>query len=44
MPCGLEDIEISSLARELGGGAPADLMERARAAVAAAFAAHWDAP
>jgi len=44
VPCGLEGIEISSLARELGGGAPEDLMERARAAVAAAFAAHWDAP
>jgi lipoyl(octanoyl) transferase len=43
VPCGLADIEISSLARELGGGAPADLEQRARAAVAAAFAAHWDA-
>ena len=29
--------------RELGGDPPPDLMERARAAVAAAFAAHWDA-
>ena len=44
VPCGLADVEISSLARELGGGAPADLSERARTAVAAAFAAHWDAP
>jgi lipoate-protein ligase B len=44
VPCGLADIEISSLARELAGSAPADLNERARAAVAAAFAAHWDAP
>ncbi len=43
VPCGLADVEISSLARELGGGAPAGLMERARAAVGAAFAAHWDA-
>ena len=43
VPCGLADVEISSLARELGGRAPADLGERARAAVAAAFAAHWDA-
>ena len=43
VPCGLADIEIGSLARELGGRAPADLGERARAAVAAAFAAHWDA-
>ena len=44
IPCGLADIEISSLARELGVDAPADLMERARAAVAARFAARWDAP
>ena len=43
VPCGLADVEISTLARELGGDPPADLMERARAAVAAAFAAHWDA-
>jgi len=43
VPCGLPDVEISTLARELGGDPPADLMERARAAVAAAFAAHWDA-
>ncbi len=44
VPCGLADIEIGSLARELGGEAPADLMERASKAVAARFAAHWDAP
>jgi lipoate-protein ligase B len=44
VPCGLEGIEISSLARELGAGAPEGLDERARAAVAAAFAARWDAP
>jgi len=44
VPCGLEGVEISSLARELAGSLPADLDERARAAVAAAFAAHWDAP
>lgn len=44
VPCGLADIEISSLARELGGDAPADLMERACTAVAASFAAHWDGP
>ena len=43
VPCGLTDVEIGSLARELGAGAPAGLMERSRAAVAAAFAAHWDA-
>jgi lipoyl(octanoyl) transferase len=44
VPCGLADVEIGTLALELGGDAPPDLMERARAAVAAAFAAHWDAP
>jgi lipoate-protein ligase B len=43
VPCGLADIEIGTLARELGGDAPADLMQRARQAVAASFAAHWDA-
>jgi lipoate-protein ligase B len=44
VPCGLADIEISTLARELGRDAPADLMQRARAAVADRFAAHWDQP
>jgi lipoyl(octanoyl) transferase len=43
VPCGLADIEISTLARELGAAAPADLMRRASQAVAARFAAHWDA-
>ena len=44
VPCGLADVEVGTLARELGGSPPPDLMERARAAVAAAFAAHWDVP
>jgi lipoyl(octanoyl) transferase len=44
IPCGLVDVEISSLARELDGKAPDDLMERASKAVAEVFAAHWDAP
>jgi lipoate-protein ligase B len=44
VPCGLHGIEISSLARELGARAPADLAARARAAVADAFAARWDRP
>jgi lipoate-protein ligase B len=44
VPCGLADVEIGTLARELGSAAPPDLMERAREAVAAAFAAHWDGP
>jgi lipoate-protein ligase B len=44
VPCGLAGIEIGSLARELGAGAGEDLDSRARAAVAAAFAARWDAP
>ena len=44
VPCGLADIEISSLVRELGGSPPEGLMERARAAVSTAFAARWNAP
>jgi lipoate-protein ligase B len=44
VPCGLADVEISSLRRELGGSPPEGLMERARAAVCASFAARWDAP
>jgi lipoyl(octanoyl) transferase len=44
VPCGLADIEMGSLARELGAGAPADLFERTRAAVAKACLARWDAP
>jgi lipoate-protein ligase B len=44
VPCGLADVEMSALAGELGTGAPPDLMERARAAVARAFSARWGAP
>jgi lipoate-protein ligase B len=43
VPCGLPDIEIGTLDRELGGDSAPDLMQRAREAVATAFAAHWDA-
>ena len=44
VPCGLADVAMSSLVRELGASAPADLMDRTRAAVAEAFAARWEAP
>jgi lipoyl(octanoyl) transferase len=44
VPCGLADVEMTSLARELGARAPADLMERARAAVARACTARWGGP
>jgi lipoyl(octanoyl) transferase len=44
VPCGLADIEMGSLARELGADTPADLAERTRAAVSRAFLARWDAP
>ena len=37
VPCGLHDIEMTSIARELGARAPMDLQKRARAAVASAF-------
>jgi lipoyl(octanoyl) transferase len=43
VPCGLADIEIGCVAGELGASAPADLCERAREAVAAAFCARWGA-
>jgi lipoate-protein ligase B len=35
VPCGLRGVEMTSVARELGAAAPADLWERARAAVLA---------
>jgi lipoate-protein ligase B len=35
--CGLADVRMTSVAAELGSGAPADLARRAREAVAAAF-------
>jgi lipoyl(octanoyl) transferase len=39
VPCGLHQVEMTSVAAELAAAAPADLMERARTAVAAAFEA-----
>jgi lipoyl(octanoyl) transferase len=44
VPCGLADVAMTSLACELGAGAPADLGEQARAAVAGAFAVRWGQP
>jgi lipoyl(octanoyl) transferase len=44
VPCGLRDVVMTSLARELGGAAPADLEERARRAVAARFQEAFAAP
>jgi len=41
VPCGLAQVEMTSLARELGPRAPADLALRARRAVAAACARRW---
>jgi lipoate-protein ligase B len=38
VPCGLQGVEMTSLARELGEAAPADLPARSREAVADAFA------
>lgn len=38
VPCGLHQVEMASVARELGGDAPTDLDVRAREAVARAFA------
>jgi len=37
VPCGLSAVEMTSIARELGDRAPADLGARARAAVRSAF-------
>jgi lipoyl(octanoyl) transferase len=39
--CGLRGVEMTSLARELGEGAPADLFERARHEVASACVRRW---
>ncbi len=39
VPCGLHAVEMTSLARELGAGAPPDLAVRARDAVRSAFLA-----
>jgi len=41
VPCGLRDIEMSSVARELGRAAPPALGQRAREAVTRAFVARW---
>jgi lipoyl(octanoyl) transferase len=41
VPCGLHDVEMTSLARELGAAAPFDLASRARRAVAEACAKRW---
>ncbi len=41
VPCGLHDVEMTSLAQELGAAAPADLAARAREAVAEACAKRW---
>ncbi len=41
VPCGLRGVEMTSVARELGG-APADLFERAREALGEAFARRLD--
>ncbi|MEE9606646.1 MAG: lipoyl(octanoyl) transferase LipB [Myxococcota bacterium] len=41
VPCGLRGVEMTSVARELGGQAPPDLAARARQAVADAFARRW---
>ena len=37
VPCGLHDVEMTSISRELGAAAPDDLPGRARSAVSAAF-------
>lgn len=41
--CGLHGVEMSSVARELGAAAPADLGKRAREAVTAACVRRWGA-
>ena len=41
VPCGLHDVEMTSLARELGAAAPSDLAACARQAVAEACAKRW---
>jgi lipoate-protein ligase B len=41
IPCGLHDVEMTSVAAELAGAAPSDLAERARQAVAGAFTRCW---
>ncbi len=41
VPCGLDFVEMTSIARELAGEAPSDVAVRARAAVRAACANRW---
>ena len=41
IPCGLDFVEMTSIARELAARAPSDLAARARAAVRAACAHRW---
>ncbi len=41
VPCGLQQVRMTSLARELGADAPPDLDARARAAVRRAFLRSW---
>lgn len=41
VPCGLHDVEMTSVAAELADAAPSDLAERAREAVADAFTRRW---
>ena len=41
VPCGLDFVEMTSIARELAGEAPTDVAARARAAVRAACANRW---
>ena len=41
IPCGLDFVEMTSIARELAGAAQPDLAARARAAVGAACADRW---
>ena len=41
VPCGLDFVEMTSIARELAGETPTDVVARARAAVRAACANRW---
>lgn len=41
VPCGLHDVEMTSVARELGGATTSDLERRARDAVVHAFRSRW---
>ena len=41
VPCGLSGVAMTSVARELGAAAPADLGRRAREAVTSAFLRHF---